>query len=423
MRLWRYGWVLALWGGLVCARTARAEGPGIALGERLVLHPGIGAEIRYDSNIFYEATNEKQGAVLRLTPWLDLATRPALRGGATPHTIDFRFHAGLDYREYLTSDQNISQHRQFGVQGGLLLSILPFGPFTTDIFDNFVRSTMPPYNELPYNFDRDTNEAGVRFRIRPGGGRLELSLSYVFGLDYFEVKQLQDFNAFYHRLALRVSWKFLPKTAIYIEGNDLIYKYWRLGDYMHPDSYALHVIAGLQGLITTKLTLNIWVGYDNGFYVSGPSPNSASGGLDIRWKPIITGTGVLGYKHDFANSLLGSYYDLDMAYLGWSQLMWRITGSLRATYANQRFQGITPITGLCMNGMPTCSRTDNVFQLNVRFDLPLLPGKDWFLLSIGYDLSLDRSDSQIMTTIAGLPGVVPVNYTKHEAWLQLTLAY
>src|SRR5689334_20134645 len=98
MRPWRYRWMLVLWGALAGARTLHAEGRGVALGERLVLHPGIGAEIRYDSNVFYEASNEKQAALLRMTPYLDLATRPVQRGGNTPHMIDFRLHAGLDYR-------------------------------------------------------------------------------------------------------------------------------------------------------------------------------------------------------------------------------------------------------------------------------------------------------------------------------------
>jgi hypothetical protein len=364
--------------------------------------------------------------VLRLTPYIDLATRPYQRGGNTPHMLDFRFHAGLDYREYLTGDASISQHRQFGVLGGLGLTINPFGIFTVDIFDNYTRTTQPPYSAIPTNLDRDTNEVGTRLRLRPGGGRLEFDLGYAFGIDLFEEAALQPFDLFYHRLFLRGQWKFLPKTAIYIDVSDTINQYRHPGQYMHPDSYPLRAIAGLTGLVTTKLSLNVYAGYGNGFYVSGPSPNTGVAGLDIRWKPTILSTGTLGYKHDFVNSLLGSFYDLDTVYIGWAQLIWRFTASLRATYSNERFQGILPVTGVCqtMAGMPapmTCTRTDNLFQLNVRLDYPF---KEWLIGSIGYDLSLDRSDSQIATiTVAGLPGLVPVNYTKHEAWAQITLAY
>jgi hypothetical protein len=405
---------------LAASRTARAEGPGVRLGEQLVLHPGVAAEIRYDSNIFYTASNELQAAILRILPSIDLATRPAQRGGSTPHMIDFRFHAGLDYREYLTGNTLISQHRQFGVLGSMLLAINPFGVFGVEIFDNYVRTTQPPYSTVSYNLDRDTNEVGARFRLRPGGGRLEVNLTYVFGIDLFEVPVLQDFNLFYHKLILHAAWKFFPKTAVYIDASDTIYQYRQPGSYMHPDSYPLRVVAGIQGLITTKLNLNAWIGYGNGFYVTGANPNTAIGGLDLRWKPTMLSTGTLGYKHDFQNSLLGSFYDLDSVYIGWAQLMWRITGSVRAIYSNIRYQEIPTLTGLCSTtGMP-CSRTDNTFQLNVRFDLPI---KDYLIASIGYDLTLNRSGSQIVNPAAVPAGVIPVDFTKHEVWAQLNLAY
>jgi hypothetical protein len=221
-------------------------------------------------------------------------------------------------------------------------------------------------------------------------------------------------------VTLRGSWKFFPKTAVYIEGSDTINLYWNPGQFMHPNSYPLHTIAGITGLITTKLSLNAWIGYANGFYVSGPNPNTAIGGLDLRWKPTMLSTGLIGYKHDFLNSLLGSYYDLDTVYIGWAQLIWRFTGTVRAAYSNQRFQGILPVTGLCAPGAMTCPRTDNLFQLNARVDYPF---KDWLMASIGYDLSLDRSDAALMISTAGAPGLIPVNYTKHEAWGRLTLAY
>src|SRR5688572_17046520 len=74
---------------------ARVEGPGIALGDRLVLHLGIGAEFRYDSNVFYEDSNGTQALALRLTPTFALATKNPQRtldseGNPAPHKIEFR---------------------------------------------------------------------------------------------------------------------------------------------------------------------------------------------------------------------------------------------------------------------------------------------------------------------------------------------
>ena len=54
-------------------------------------------------------------------------------------------------------------------------------------------------------------------------------------------------------------------------------------------------------------------------------------------------TGTVGYQHDFQNSLLGAYYDEDMAYVSWTQLVWRFTGFLRVQYTNMRFKGVQMI--------------------------------------------------------------------------------
>ena len=90
------------------------------------------------------------------------------------------------------------------------------------------------------------------------------------------------------------------------------------------------------------VAINAWVGYGNGFYANGPSPNTAIGGLNLAWKPTLLSTGVIGYQHDFQNSLLGAYYDMDLAYISWQQLVWRFTGFVRLQYANERFNGVNP---------------------------------------------------------------------------------
>src|SRR5690348_15470278 len=59
------------------AASARAQyqGNGLKLGESLLLHLGIGAEVGWDSNVFYEANNPTSSFELRLTPRFDLSNR------------------------------------------------------------------------------------------------------------------------------------------------------------------------------------------------------------------------------------------------------------------------------------------------------------------------------------------------------------
>src|SRR5436190_881561 len=174
---------LALLGAcaLLAAAPARAEGPGFLLGGRIVVHPGLASELRYDSNVFF--SNGRVGGglpagafILRLLPSIDVSTLSLRRGGLNPQRIDFRIHAGMDYREYLSPDPNISRHRAIGFDLGGLLSLFPRSAFSVDVYDNFLRTNQPPYSFNPYNFDRHTNVFGARFRYAPGGQRLVLSL-------------------------------------------------------------------------------------------------------------------------------------------------------------------------------------------------------------------------------------------------------
>ena len=429
--------------------TARAEGPGVRLGDRLVLHPGLAAELRYDSNVFFLSSNEVGALIVRLLPSLDLATRPPQRGGNQPHGIDFRLHLGADYTEFVTGGPVTSAHRSIGAQIGMLLTLFPYHLFSADVYDNYVRTTQPPYNEQPYNLDRDTNEVGTRLRFRPGGGRLEIDASYTFGIDFFEPQALNpaitDLNVYYHRVQLHGQWAFFPKTAVYLDISETPYIYANLANAQvldHSNSYPLRIDAGLVGLVTTKLSINVFVGYGNAFYQSNPnqtkmvngmvvsttpSANTALGGVDLRWRPTILSTGVVGYKHDFANSLLGDYYDVDQVYVAWTQVIWRFTGSARLQYQNIRYNGVDPSLGIVPSSNPALmpgnlfTRTDNNVMLDLRVDYPF---KDWLSASIGYTLQYNNSDAQLSTAGAGNTQVlVPLNYIKHEVYLRLSLLY
>lgn len=413
MRLRRYLAVLTFGVLLTCTTTARAQtthGDGIRLGEAMVLHLGMGVGVLWDSNVFYQANGASNSFELMLSPSFDLTNDPR----TARRTIGFDLHGGLDYVEYLSPDANIVKHRQFNVNAGVLASFFSQNPYSFSIFDNYVRSTQPPYTNTSGNFDRDTNELGFRVNLAPGGGRLVFNIGYIFGIDYFERVPLTDFNLQSHRFALRASWKFLPKTAVYIGADETINHYVTnppaLG-VIHPDSYPFHVEAGIQGLITVKLTVNAWVGYGNGFYVSGPSPNTAVGGLSLSWKPTMLSTGVIGYQHDFQNSLLGAYYDLDRAYLSWTQLVWRFTGFVRFEYTNERFKGVPMVQG-------TTDGTDNYITLNVRVDYPF---KDWLFGSVGYDLYFNKSDRMLLAMPPAV--IVPVDYVRNVVYLKLTAAY
>lgn len=437
---------LASWAGRAHADEAvakstsgSASGYGLKLGEAAVLHLGMGVEVGWDSNIAYSSSDDPNNRpvnsfYLRLMPEFEI-TNSLRDGGARQFLFDV--HGALNYIEYLNTNHQIEAERQFNVDAGAKVTLFATSPYNATVFDNFARTAQPPYHLVGYTINRDTNDLGLRLSLSPGGGRLSIYFSYIFGVDWFErisgvqsTDQFDAFNLLSHRFDLRVSWRFLPKTAVYVDASEGLYLY-QSEDTYHPNSYPLRVEAGIQGLITTKLTVNAWVGYGNGFYdhphaqtnmgvtATAPyaNPNSVVGGASLTWQPTILSTGTLGYSHDFENSLLGAYYDMDRVYLNWQQLIWRFTANLNFSYSNDRYKGINE----AVQASTTTARTDNYFTLFARVDYPL---KRYLFLSLGYNLFADVTDGKLNESLQnGAVGIVPVNYNRSVVYLQLVFRY
>jgi len=405
--------------------SAAVEGDGIKLGDRLVLHLGVGAQLRYDSNVFYESTNPTQALVLQLTPNFALSTRPASRDGQ-PHKFDFRLSGGLNYNEFVAYSGNTSNRppRQFNVNAGAAATILPTGPVTLDLFDNYVRMSYPPYQKTTFNYNADVNELGTRLRIKPGGGRLELQLGYTFGIYLWETKAQETYNLFYHHSNIRLLYKFLPKTSVYLMADNIAYQYQSSATdrqaFDRPNGYPLRIVAGLNGLLTSKLTFDVYGGYVNGFYQYGPSLNTGIAGLTLTWKPFTLSSISLAYRHDALNALLGVFALYDNVSVSWMQQIWRFGAFLRAAYQNTRYEGIVPGSSVVTSdGMMTSTRMDNQFALNARVDF--FAYKNWLALSLGYDFNVLRSNRDVLPGALG--AVIPTNFIKHDVYVGVSLRY
>lgn len=418
--------LLLAWPSVASAQVAgafgtRAEGPGFKIGDSFVIHPGLAVIGGYDSNMLYSNSEDPRifGPYIALRPMLDLATLSPQRGGNTPRTLEFRLHLGAAVRFLITGDQQFNKdHIGADIDAGTLLTLFPMGKWTFDLYDNYTRLSSPPYFRILRNdnLNTDVNTLGLRLRWRPGGQRLELGFTYEFGVYAFEsntVGQLfTDKNYLSNNMQLRVSWKFFPKTAIYISAQETIYTYIDQGTATPSNSFPLRIVFGLNGLITPKLTVDINAGYANGFYVSGPSPQNASVTVNGTWSPTLRTSLGLTYNHDFSVSLIGSYYNLDRLMIFYNQMIWRIYGSLRAGWEQQRFEG-----NLTLDGMDN-GRVDNVVYARLELNLPI---RDWFLIGIGDQVDLNFSNCKFI--INGAPSSVACNYVRNDFWGRLTVMY
>jgi len=85
---------------------------GILLSDGAILHGGVTAEGGYDSNVFYNDKGyETASPVLRINPFLDFTN--TARNGEIPAGLFFDLRGSLSYREYLSSDPEVSRLRSF----------------------------------------------------------------------------------------------------------------------------------------------------------------------------------------------------------------------------------------------------------------------------------------------------------------------
>jgi hypothetical protein len=272
--------------------------------------------------------------------------------------------------------------------------------------ENFVRYTQAPYSEgAP--IVRDDNIASAGLRYAPGGGRLKFSVRYTNLIDYYE-GTYRDGSNMGNELLVDAGWRWLPKTSIYVQVAQGVVSYFNSGK---PNSYPLRTMAGLRGLLTEKLSVNLGAGYSNAFYSSGEN-TSGFGNVgivaEVNYAIDLLSRAGFGYRHDFVNSpFVGQFYDMDAVYGVYQQLIAsRVAAYLYGRYENRRFRGLVDPTN-------AAGRTDNYLMGGVAVDYMI--GK-FFLMGASYTVGVNRTDHDT-GTLAG------VEYTKQTILFRLGLVY
>src|SRR5262249_147380 len=147
---------------------------------------------------------------------LDMATLPPQAFAGDTSTadpkVDFRFSTQVEYREYLSSNQNVQNQRSANVSVGADLGILPKGPFTLRISDLFLRTVDPQNKESPNNFSRDFNRAGLLGSYKIGG--LEFGGGDFFEFNFWETTAVQFGNSLSDEGQLFARLRILSQTLL-----------------------------------------------------------------------------------------------------------------------------------------------------------------------------------------------------------------
>ena len=311
------------------ADRARSEGPGFRVGN-LELHPGLGLELGYDTNVFYEDTGGEGSFILRTTAHIDVATLGPQRrgegdseGDTQGRMIDFRGGLAASYYHFFIDEARDN----VGLGGNLALTINPGGRFSVYVHDEYER-TIRPFVDRPgtegdvgrLTYAKDRNTAGLELRLRSPGSILEGRLGYDFLLDYFEDEVFQYVNSFQHQFTFRLSWRFLPRTSL-ISLSRVYYQ-----DYFEravddpalvQNNWRAESSVGINGALTSTLGVTAMVGYAAGFYDDPATDDfdSVIASAALKWNPRRTIQTVLGYNRRFRPSYLGNYLKSDQLYL------------------------------------------------------------------------------------------------------------
>jgi hypothetical protein len=394
---------------------------GVLLGETAILHLGVGVDGGYDSNVFYNDEQKVGSYVLRVAPFLSLTN--TARNGEIPSGLFFDSRVSLTYKEYFSSAEDITRLRAFTPSAMVSVEHNSRGTVAVGASDSYARLQDPPYVRGVGQslITRNNNVATAFLRWSPGGGRLQGVLRYTNTLDLFETDYFKPANSMGHEGMLDVSWRWLPKTALYLQLRQGYIGYLNsqsapglTADSRKSNSAPLRAMVGIRGLITEKTSVSIALGYQNAFYANGETTSgflgSTTAAAELVILPITYTRISIGGKHDFQNSVIGNFYYSDGAYASLSQQAGgRVVGQLWASYEYRRYYGLP---GFVPGTAATEPRRDNVLQAGGVVDFYV---QNWAYVGASYTLTRNQSDYQV-----ALPGL---NYNKHEIFARLGITY
>jgi len=293
------------------------EGPGWKVGEGTVLHPIIGMETGFVSNVFYENNDEgpTSAGILRLIAQIGTASlspqrlKAAGEGDTTPNlgTFQHREDLRLTYDLYLSGNDRVQEQGGLGVGALVRGHVYPQATWSFLYLDNFQRLIRATNFESAEQTNRDINRLQLGIQFAPGGRAIQFLLHYDNVLDYFEDDEQQFANRMMHSIGLTASWRWRPYTVFFADFTQGIFGGFG-SDSTKVDSYPLQASVGAQTLLTVNTSVIAKAGYTNGFYSSGPSYSAFMGGVEFGYRYMHTGRVTLMYDYNHQDSINANFF-------------------------------------------------------------------------------------------------------------------
>ena len=411
--------------GELSAEGAIVEGAGIKAGEGVLIHPSVGLETGFLSNVFFTENNEEAAGILRLLAELHIASLNEARmqgsspDGAETDGGEFQFRGGvrLAYEEYLSGNDLVQAQRDLGIEADIRGIVFPHGTWVFAFSDEFSRVTRPTNFESSSNIQRDVNRLGLFLRFQPGGRALQFTARYQNTVDYFERDSQQFANRLQHTFGLRAAWRWLPVTQFYFDGSIGIFDGLG-GDSTKVRSYPLRLVVGTQTAITVNTTLAAEAGYGRGFYESGPDYNSYLIGIDGGWRYSPLGRLRLLYRHELADSINANFYREHQIRPSIEQQIDRFTLTAAFDVRFRTYEGIILDSTIMPN---SDTREDTILsaELGARYHF-----REWLAATFDYRFVRDDTDFRYTINNGGMGTITDdPSYVRHEVFVGAMAAF
>jgi len=295
------------------------EGPGFKIGEGTVLHPILGLETGYVSNVFYEAESPRGAGILRLIAQLGTGSLSPQRlaaagegdampdGQANVGAFQYRADLRLTYDFHLSGADAVAAQNGLGVGFLFRGSVYPQQTWSFLYLENFNRLIRATNFESESQTNRDINRLQLGLQFAPGGRAITGLLHFENVIDIFEEEDQRFANRMQNSLGLTGTWRWLPMTQFFADLT--IGAFGGLGAASEKvSSYPLSASAGVQTQLTVSTTLIARAGYQNGFYATGASYSAALAGLQLGWRYTPTGRVTAIYDYSHQDSINANYF-------------------------------------------------------------------------------------------------------------------
>ena len=426
---------------------SRSEGPGFRVGD-FELHPGIGVEIGWDSNLFFTSedgagTPFVDTGVLRATAHLLFATRGQQRrteGEAADTGEDagtappIQLRGGIDgtlLHFFAAPDRTNAE-----VGANARLIVLQGRPFSFTLHNDFQRLIRPftvnvgTTGDGASSFGRIQNTGGLDLNFSSTGEVLKVRLGYRNTVNYFEGFEFRTANRMDHDVVLQETFRFLPQTALVHNTTVSVVRF--LSDPDMPtalvqDGLIVSSRIGLNGAITNDFSILGLAGYTAAFY---DTPPALAGTFDQEFETLLLQLGArwrisrpvtlsFGYERAVRPSFIGNYYTQDRGYANFQALVGgTFLFALDASVGNYDFGRV-----LGVDGMPLGDRID---RSDIRVQGSVFGEwrfTNWFAVNATARYTGNFSDFNFLVEAVPLSFIEPVNFNKFEIFLGTRLFY